>query len=447
MITTGTRRTPSEYNFLTQDFDELLLPTSGTDRRSTYPRRSTVQHIDIHHMTIHDSADGAALRACVSTWANREASAHYGIDNDRIAQFVYDDREAWANANSAANQSGVSIEHANSATGDPSGWPISAKTIANSVKLVAALHVTHKLGRPHSAGFGASGTIRTHNSFYATACPGPYFKKIWSSYVMQCQTEYDRITNKFGPAPVMPVPKPPEALVTKISVLHWNVAGSDKVNGYAAANSYRGDDLGLYARSLLFDVFLACEASQNDLRAGISKGLGLASWMQRAKAIWYDPSKVKNFASRKAYSDSFFAYFNSLKWGAAFFGTKNGIKFSVLEIHTDYRAPAKQAKQVQSIFKKWRVDCDKLGIKHVNTFVVGDLNWDGTAGDNPFHALSSVNFEEKGSRTQSTFMERKHLDGVLAHKNSRVSVSIKPRTNGRMRLSDHNPVKFIAELQ
>lgn len=198
-----TRRKPSEYNFATQDFDDRLLPTSGAGRRVTSPRRGKISHIDIHHMTIHDSNNGAAIEGCLSTWKSRAASAHYGIDNDVIAQFVYDSNEAWADANGPANQTGVAIEHANSKLGPT--WEISEKTLANSVKLVAGLHITHKLGRPHSSGFGDSGTIRTHQSFYATACPGPYFEKIWADYVDRCAKEYDRVVNGVS-TPTTPTP-------------------------------------------------------------------------------------------------------------------------------------------------------------------------------------------------------------------------------------------------
>ena len=249
--------------------------------------------------------------------------------------------------------------------------------------------------------------------------------------------------------PVAPTPTP-DVPVTKLSVLHWNVAGSDSTNGFGKLNGSRGDDVGRYALRLGFDVFLTCEAGQDNLRAGISSGLGVVGkteWMQRAKAIWYSSSNVKNFSSRKVYSDNLFAYLNTLKWGAAFFGVEDGKKFSILEIHTDYRAPAKQAKQIQSIFKKWRADCDALGIKHVNTFVVGDFNWDGTSGDNPFTSLDAWNFHEKGSRTEATFLGRKHLDGVLAHREADVEVDVKSRYDGKMYLSDHNPVKFVAILQ
>lgn len=202
-----TRRAINQYDFRTQKFDELLLPTSGSGRRSTYPRGGTIKHIDIHHMTIKNTTDGGACRACVSTWKTRQASAHYGVDNTYVAQFVFDDRMAWGNANGQANREGIIVEHANSSL--KPDYKISDATLATSAKLVAGLHLTHKLGRPTSSGFGTGGTIRTHQSFYSTACPGPYFKKIWSTYVKSVQVEYDKMKSVSTPTePNPPVEEP-----------------------------------------------------------------------------------------------------------------------------------------------------------------------------------------------------------------------------------------------
>lgn len=536
-------RTPEEYVFETLDFEVHIL-----DKHFSALNGRDIEFVVVHHMTVKGDGSGSALDACYQIWQNREASAHYGVDGKQICQFVWDKDFAWATANTYGNLHGISIEHANK-TLSPY-WEIDLETWMTGAKLAAYIHVVYNLGRPTSTGFGMGGTLRTHQSFYSTACPGPYFQKIWSQYVAEVQRIYDLIksgavvTPTPTPQPV-PVPVPlwgksetwvlgatgpdalkmgqlinvwnkalglptwepdstfsstevkalsylqanvwgfgntaadlakggnsdgypglqsfdmllktptaptPEVPVTRLSLLHWNVAGSDTTNGFGARNATRGDEVGRHARSLGFDVLLTCEAGQDNLRNGISVGLGsvigATEWEARAKAIWFTPDDVKNFWARKAYADNLFAYLNTLKWGAAFFGIKGGIKFSALEIHTDYRAPAKQAKQVQSIFNKWRVDTDKLGIKHVNTFVLMDGNWDGTSGDNPFHALDAYNFEEKGSRTEATFMGRKHLDGVLAHKLAKVSVDVKPRYDkNNIWLSDHCPVKATIELQ
>ena len=435
------RRTPSQYDFYNQLFDEMLLATSGSKRRSTYPRRGKVKHIDIHHMTIKQTSNGGANVACYKTWQTREASAHYGVDQNYVAQFVYDNREAWGNANSKANQEGIIVEHANSTLGPK--WEISETTLATSAKLVAGLHITHKLGRPTSTGFGEGGTIRTHQSFYATACPGPYFKKIWSRYVAMVQKEYDNMTKK----PAKPTTPTQPTNQVKVYALHWNIAGSDTVNGYGKANGYRGDEVGAHAKSLSFNIFVACEAGQANLRAGINKVLGkLNPWESRAKAIWYDSDVLKNIKGRKTYSAGSLWYLKSQKYGAAFFGEKGGKKFSILEIHTDYRAPAKQAKQVLAIATNWRKDCDALKIPVKNRVVAGDFNWDGTKGDDPFKALDSWGFIEHGNKSAATFIDGRHIDGVLAHKTAEVSVAVKSRRNSVMNLSDHNPVKFTITL-
>jgi hypothetical protein len=265
-----TRRSPAQYDFATQEFDEMLLPTSGSKRRSTFPRRGKVRHIDIHHMTVKDSDDGSANEACVQIWKNREASAHYGIDNKHVAQFVYDNREAWGNANMRANQEGIIIEHANSATGDRSGWPISDDTIATSVRLVAALHVTHKLGRPTSKGFGDSGTVRTHQSFYSTSCPGPYFRKIWASYIKRVQNEYDRITN----TPSIPKPK----LVKHYEHRHLNTWGDDKAKGTATFFQRIDGMVADLVSGVNPEVITLNEVQDDDI----------PSWDKRLKAEGYD---------------------------------------------------------------------------------------------------------------------------------------------------------------
>ena len=197
----GTRRSPSQYNFRNLKFDEMLLPTSGNLRRSS-PRSGKIKHVTIHHMTVKDSNNGEANRKCVEIWRSRQASAHYGVDRNHVAQFVYDKRMAWGNGNGTANQEGLVVEHANSTIGDKNGWQIAEATLKTSAKLVAALHLRHKLGRPTTVGFGEGGTVRTHRSWKATACPGPYFQKVWDRYMDMVQAEYDALTKK-------PAKKPP----------------------------------------------------------------------------------------------------------------------------------------------------------------------------------------------------------------------------------------------
>lgn len=225
-----------------------------------------------------------------------------------------------------------------------------------------------------------------------------------------------------------------------LHALHWNVAGSDVNNGYGARNSSRGDEVGRYARDIGFDIFLACEAGQKNLRTGINKIIG-ASWSRGAKAIWKN-SDVKRIRSNRLYGSSL-SYLGAKKWAAAAFGEIDGSKFAILEVHTDYRKPAKQAKQLQSMFKKFLKEADRLEIHRHNVIVVGDFNWDGSKGDNPFRALLEWGFVEHGNRSASTFISGKHLDGVLAHINADLVVKILSRRD----LSDHNPIKVTIKLK
>ena len=435
----GKYRAPADYDFRHQLFDEqYMLATTGSKRRSSV-RTAEVEHIDIHHMTILSTNNGGALAACYWTWQTREASAHYGVDKKRVAQFVYDNRMAWGNGNAYANQRGIIVEHANKTAGPK--WEIDRETLETSAELVAGLHITHELGMPRSKGFGESGTIRTHQSFFATACPGPFFRTVWDEYVAMVQKEYIKMTKKPAPKPT-PTPKPePAKPEVTLDILHWNIAGSDTAHGYKKSNSYRGPSVGRHALDIGFDVFMACEAGQSDLWRGVNQVLGKFNpWQKSAKGSWYDDKKVSLIRGRKSYGTSKYSYLKTKKYGIALFGEKGGKKFSVLEIHTDYRKPAKQAAQVRELFNQWKKDCDDLKIARKNRFIVGDFNWDGTSGDDPFKALTDVGFIEHGNKSKATFLNGQHLDGFLGWRTIDATVKVMPRFDDKMNLSDHMPV-------
>lgn len=198
-----TRRTPAQYDWLKVEFDETILPASPD--RTTYPRRQKIQFIVIHHMAMKGVGE-AALTACSNAWKTREASAHYGVADGFVRQYVWDHYEAWATANSLGNQAGISIEHANSTAGPT--WQASEKTWKTGAKLVAALHLAYKLGRPV---WGK--TLFQHSHFYNTACAGPYLgNSILPQYVAEAQKQYDLLSKT--PAPAEPETKPLPKTVT-----------------------------------------------------------------------------------------------------------------------------------------------------------------------------------------------------------------------------------------
>lgn len=212
------RRSPEEYNFSKLEFDQTILK-----KHFTPGRRKKLKRVVIHHMTIRGTGSGSALTACYTTWQNRAASAHYGVDGKHIRQFVWDGNTAWATGNSTANHESISIEHANSTTSP--NWTISDTTWKNGAKLAAYIHAVYKLGRPTSNAKGTSGTLVKHKTFASTACPGPYMDKIWGDYVAEAQRVYDNITGK---------PKAPSN-ARLFGHAHLNTKGDD-VAGAASFN-------------------------------------------------------------------------------------------------------------------------------------------------------------------------------------------------------------------
>lgn len=213
-----TRRSPAQYDWSKQQFDERIL-----SKHITSPRRSKVAFVVAHHSTMRGRGDGKVNSEMYNVWQNRQASAHYGVDGDYVMQFVWDKNAAWSTANSNGNHAGISIEHANSSLGPK--WTISERTWKNGARLAAHLHVTHKLGRP----VGGK-TMRRHSDFFATACPGPFMASIWSQYVKEAQAEYDRITKSPAPKPP-PMPKPTKKPKTLFRFGQWSLAGFDVVYG------------------------------------------------------------------------------------------------------------------------------------------------------------------------------------------------------------------------
>ena len=108
------------------------------------------------------------IESADATFANpdRKASAHYGIGDDEIHQYVKEEDTAWHASNWTINQESIGIEH-------EGGWLLddgtrkvpTDKTHETSAQLIADICRRHSipLDREH---------IRIHNEYSATACPG-----------------------------------------------------------------------------------------------------------------------------------------------------------------------------------------------------------------------------------------------------------------------------------
>jgi hypothetical protein len=87
-------------------------------------------------------------------------SAHYGVENDTVWQFVKDEHVAWHAGNWIANQQSIGIEH----SAGPNRLA-SEKTYKTSAKLIASLSKKYNLKIDKT-------TIRSHKEFTPTQCSG-----------------------------------------------------------------------------------------------------------------------------------------------------------------------------------------------------------------------------------------------------------------------------------
>lgn len=189
-----TRRTPAQYRWNDLLFDETLLTRHFTPGRPG----GSIQYVTIHHMIVDDGHPDKteALDLCYKIWQTREASAHYGVEDSFVRQYVNDRDTAWSNGNFNSNIRSIAIEHANA---NPSGrYEVSEKTWKLGAKLTAHICKYYGLGRPV---WGKN--VRKHSDFSATACPGPFMTGILpNKYIQEAQRVYDSI-GKPTPKPVV----------------------------------------------------------------------------------------------------------------------------------------------------------------------------------------------------------------------------------------------------
>lgn len=172
----------------------------------------------IEYITRHHLAGIATTEQVWGWWQNRQASAHYVVENSgRIGQLVWDRDTAWSNASTFSNQRSIAIEHSNS-TGlvngndnDPRSWNINETVIREGARLAAALCWYYKLGRPV---FGRN--VRDHREFGQTSCPHYLAKggKYHDTWMRIAQEHYDWMAaNPSGiPPTVPPAPAPKEEI-------------------------------------------------------------------------------------------------------------------------------------------------------------------------------------------------------------------------------------------
>jgi hypothetical protein len=119
-------------------------------------RKSKIDRVVIHWFGV-GNLDAANRHF---TRPNATTSAHYGIEDDRVIQWVREDDTAWHAGNLAMNRRSIGVEH----SAEPNR-PATEKTIQTSAKLIAGICKRYAipLDRKHIIG---------HNEVKATQCPG-----------------------------------------------------------------------------------------------------------------------------------------------------------------------------------------------------------------------------------------------------------------------------------
>lgn len=117
----------------------------------------------IEHVVIHYNAGNLTVEGCYGVWQNREASAHYQVeDGGRIGQLVWDRNTAWHAGNWNENCRSIGVEHANRSDGT-----VSETCLDAGAHLVAAICVYYGLGRAEWRK-----NVFPHWDFQSTSCRG-----------------------------------------------------------------------------------------------------------------------------------------------------------------------------------------------------------------------------------------------------------------------------------
>ena len=180
---------------------EMILPVHFTSGRT-----ARIDKIVLHH-----NGGNLSIGDCYNVWCNREASAHYQVQEDgMIGQIVNDCDTAWHAGN--ANPSSIGIEHANDNFGP---WTISQATLESGAHLVAALCKMYGLGEPQWCV-----NVFPHSYFMATDCPGEIAGSQNEQYMNRAREWYAQMTggNYTPQEPSQPAQPQPQPGGTGVSV-------------------------------------------------------------------------------------------------------------------------------------------------------------------------------------------------------------------------------------
>jgi hypothetical protein len=150
-------------------------------------------------VTIHHNAGRLSHEGVLNVWKTRPASAHFDVDGyGAVAQYVEMNEYAWACGSTTGNQSSISIELCNSATGGD--WPVAEVTWRSGARLTGWIFAKVIGVRPDSS------NVVPHNYWKATTCAGPYMARVFGEFIRVAQQAYDFF--KGGGSSPTPPPSP-----------------------------------------------------------------------------------------------------------------------------------------------------------------------------------------------------------------------------------------------
>lgn len=143
------------------------------------------------------------LASADATFQNqaRQTSAHYGVEDDKVHQYVKNSDTAWHSGHWGTNQSTIGIEHSAAP-----GRKASKKTYETSAQLMASIIKKENVGNK----------LTPHGAIVATQCPG----------TVDVNRLAKRVNEILGGEVVKPVPAPPKP-TEPVPVNEWVTVNVD----------------------------------------------------------------------------------------------------------------------------------------------------------------------------------------------------------------------------
>lgn len=170
---------------------------------SISPNRTSPRNQPISKITIHHWAGTGTLETFknIVMNPNREMSANYAIDTyGHIGLFCPEGDRSWCSSSPWNDHRSVTIEVANSAYGDASGWPISEASYKSLIKLCVDICKRNGIKKLEFTG-DKNGSLTYHYFYSQTLCAGPWIR---SRTTEICNLVNDQLNGGSSTQPIQP---------------------------------------------------------------------------------------------------------------------------------------------------------------------------------------------------------------------------------------------------